>query len=183
MFNRYLYTFVEQGSEEWLKLHDPINKIITASIVPDIVGFGYQSKNRIYRQFKGLEKREFNEQTQQILSYGRVNEHNAAEQFKEILNLPQAKMGFIFHPYYDWLGCSPDRILRASDGEYELLEIKCPFKTKIPESITEIPLKYIIQCQIQLACLPSVRGCYLYIWRHLHNKNLFYLEPDLELQD
>ncbi len=179
---RFQFFNISQDSELWEEIHHPNNKMITASIVPDILGYGYQSRKKLYNQMKGIEKKIVTDYTTALMKYGKDNEPKAAEEFRKLFNVAQAKVGFIFHPEYNWLGCSPDRILKFNDSDYKLLEIKCPAKSKIPNSVEELPINYIIQCQVQLSCFPTIEGIFLYFWKPDENE-CFFLFQDEKFQN
>ena len=57
------------------------------------------------------------------MEWGRENEPIAASVYAESRKVELWKPGFIIHPEYDFIGCSPDFIIRDT---FKLIEIKCP---------------------------------------------------------
>ena len=69
-------------------------------------------------------------------------------------NIKIYEAGLLIHDKYNWLGASPDGILEND----KLIEIKCPIKRNIDNSI---PIYYLNQIQIQLEVC-NLENCYLF---------------------
>lgn len=143
---------MEQRSPEWFKARK--NKI-TGSVVGAILGQSPFMKpadvmRNMVREYHGL-PREFAGNV--ATDYGTANEQTATialEMFH--LSAPVVETGFHVHPDLEWLGASPDGLLRE-DG---IVEIKCPYgqRDKNPpvfKSLLEMP-HYYAQTQIEMFC-------------------------------
>jgi len=77
----------------------------------------------LYGQFEGnFDKIEY-------LQYGKSNEEIGRKRYEKIKNLDVEKTRLWIHPTYQWLGCSPDGLIKDEEGE-GLLEIKWIAKKK-----------------------------------------------------
>lgn len=130
---------VEQGSPEWFAAR--LGRI-TAS---HAAGCLRRNKNEgplgAFNAIMGITQRQANE----YMKYGLKHEQEARESYWRWAGQPLIEPGgFYTHPVYDWLGASPDGIVRP-DG---CLQIKCPQITP-PDCISEA---HEIQVRIEMAC-------------------------------
>ena len=128
----------EQRGPEWIRLHVGT---ITASGVPAImlpptkrastregVSFpaGSEARERAeYRENKVLERLygvAVENYVTPAMKHGIYYEPFACQLYEAMEQEPLEEIGFAFHPEWDWLGCSPDRIVNGIGG----LEAKCP---------------------------------------------------------
>ena len=101
------------------------------------------------------------------MQWGRQHEAVAVRLFaKHNRQWPALECGIVKHPEFSSIGASPDRLLvhTALPLQWLPLEIKCPYKRALPNSVEEIPLKWLMQVQVQLDCLQADKGV-LYLWR------------------
>lgn len=132
---------IEQGTSEWKALR---RQYVTASDVGAILGEGYRSAKKVYKEKVFGEEEEENE----FMREGRDREPRARtyvneklkSDFKAIVAVSEA------HP---WLMASLD----GWDGEH-VLEIKCPMRYEKFSEISNFqkspPLQYLWQVQTQL---------------------------------
>ena len=157
--------FVEQKSEEWLKLR---KNLITASSAHQIIpktekivelynnilsnlkdkekvdiestsGY-FNSEYNYYRNKMGLNPFVGNSAT----FFGEKYEDISVKYYKDKTQLDVSDYGILLHSEYPWLGGSPDGI----DENGEMLEIKTLYTRQMIDDY--IPLKYYIQVQICL---------------------------------
>ena len=128
---------VAQGSQEWLNKR---YNLITATNVSSLLGLnGYNTYIELLKQ-KVLPVEEHTLKTNLFKIWGTKFEEHARRIYE--LNHDNVRVpGLFIHKKYDWLGATPDGIIK--DG---LLEIKCPIY-KISD---ECPPSYYAQIQIQL---------------------------------
>lgn len=169
--SRFLYN-APPHSNLWNQLHEPSASMpfFTASSVANIFGFGFQSRKAYFESFR-KPKIAANKFLQTMLDYGNANEENAWRQFLADSNyeLYQNQLGiYSAGPESPWLLATPDAI--GFNGiAWHLVELKCPYSRKIPQDVDEVPLKYVLQLQIQMHCfrfpdMNSVAWGKLYFW-------------------
>jgi len=116
---------MKQGSQEW---HDSRKGRITGSMFAACLGLSpYVSRQKAWRIITGREVVE----TNPAMQWGTDHEPVAKNQYEiETGNIVE-DCGFIPHPKYDFMGCSPDGLV----GVCGVIEIKCPQRMyeKVPE--------------------------------------------------
>lgn len=144
---------VEQGTPEWHQLR--LGKV-TASRVADILAKtktgvsasrgNYLIELALQRVTNSIEESYTNE----AMQWGKDNEAQARVAYEVRSGNFVDQIAFVDHPLISGFGCSPDGLV-DSDG---LVEIKCPNSRTHWETIKsgEIPKKYQIQMQVQMAC-------------------------------
>lgn len=137
---------IPQRTPEWYALR---TKLITASDFGDALGiekFGKKNDTKgFFKKKCGFDEVVY-DMTNPILQWGVMFEPVANDIYVHRTGLKVYEFGLIQHPIIECLGASPDGI--NSIGV--MLEIKCPYKRKINESILE---QYYYQIQGQLdAC-------------------------------
>lgn len=176
---RFKYWNIDDGDSTFDKLHtiDPKNFLITASMVPEVFGWGCKGRSTKHyvELFKGnIVKETPTDFEQSCFDYGHRSEPLAANEFldtyKQYVGI---KPGFIFHPEIPWLGASPDLFCVEDHSFVQFnftsplniinVEVKAPFLKKIPEINSNIPIRNIIQVQVQMACT-GLKETLLYIW-------------------
>jgi hypothetical protein len=152
----------DQGSKKWSDLHKigPGKRfVVTASMVPNILGFGFVSRNKVYKAWLGLDNiPEPNYYMRNAATWGLQHEKDAAEMFANGFPSGAIEMmnpGLIWSAEYNWMGASLDRIvtLNHDNGKYYFnLECKCPFISTVPKSVDEVPDRAYLQVQYQMYC-------------------------------
>ena len=138
-----------QRTPEWFKEREGK---LTGSAFGQAAGLAPGSRQQLWRRLMGLEVFEGNEATE----WGNDHEDVAHEQYKIVTGVETELTGFVVHPNFKWLGCSPDLLV----GDQGLGEIKCPFNQKIYE---QIPPYYMAQMQGQLE-ITNREWCDFIVW-------------------
>lgn len=96
-----------------------------------------------------------------VMEWGHENEDLAAEIFRERTSLETFETESLRHQSIPYLSASPDRLYRTSDGQWGIIEIKCPmpkafmqYKAEIRDSDTLKAAKpeYWWQMQTEMMC-------------------------------
>lgn len=145
-----------QQTQQWFD--DRIGRV-TGSRAGAILGLSrYASADDVLREmvreFFGYE-REFTGNV--ATEWGNKNESVAIAEYESETAELVISSGFVVHPEFNWLGASPDGLVR-DDG---LVEVKCPYGRKIT-LIADRP-DYHAQIQLQLACTGR-QWCHFYTW-------------------
>jgi len=130
-------------------LKDPRrNSIITASECYDAI----HDRKKLWRVKTNREEKFLgNEMTQ----WGLDHEHIALSDFeKKMADVCNSGNKLIVHPEYPF-GASPDAFLNGVP-----VEIKCPYKLEIYETIPE---RYYYQMQLQMFCCQAI-ACHFVVW-------------------
>ena len=142
-----------QGSDEWAKAR--LGKV-TASRISDVIaktktGWGASRANYmaalIAERLTGTPAESY---TNAAMQWGLDTESQAKTAYSFCYDADVKDVGFIIHPTIEASGASPDGRI----GDDGLVEIKCPNTATHIESLlgSEIPDKYIVQMQWQMAC-------------------------------
>jgi hypothetical protein len=173
-FDRWKYWFDEPKGEVWDALHRPDKMkefLITASVVPEIMGVGYSSAAKQYKLY--TKQQTYQPPNTPAVDWGQTHEEEALNTF--LTHYPQwvgIKPGILFHKDYPTvpLAASLDMILvqktdDISEAELINLECKCPFyrDKQLPYSMDSIPLKAIIQTQVQMM-VTGIQKSILWYW-------------------
>jgi len=148
-----VYSGIEQGSEEWLKIR--LGKV-TASGVADVLaktktGVSASRGNYLIKlaiqRVTGVVEESF---TNDAMQWGKDNEAQARVAYEVASGNFVDQIAFVDHPAIQWFGASPDGLVN-NDG---LVEIKCPNSATHWSYIKDDgpPTKYYIQMQAQMAC-------------------------------
>lgn len=125
-----------QGTEQW---HLDRSGRVTASRFKDAMAWGEpDSKGKrkplgariTYMRelaFERLANRAKHSVRSKSMDWGHELEQPAHDVYSLITGNTVTKSGFIVHPLYDWLGCSPDGLIDLDGG----LESKCPYNEAI----------------------------------------------------
>lgn len=125
-----------QGTEQW---HADRSGRITASRFKDVMAWGKadktgkrlpQSARTTYMHelcFERLAKRAKHSVSSKSLAWGHEQEKPSHDAYEMLTGNVVTKSGFIVHPKYDWLGCSPDGLIDIDGG----IESKNPFSEAI----------------------------------------------------
>ena len=125
-----------QGTEAWQA--DRSGRV-TASRFKDVLAWNKPDKNgkrepqgarTTYMRelcFERLAKRSKHSASSKSMAWGSQEEQSAQDAYEMMTGNIVVKSGFIVHPKYDWLGCSPDGLIGDDGGT----ESKCPFSEAI----------------------------------------------------
>jgi hypothetical protein len=125
-----------QGTDGW---HADRSGRVTASRFKDVVAWGKPDKNgkrepqaarTTYMRelcFERLAKRSKHNASSRSMAWGSQEEQSAQNAYEMMTGNIVVRSGFIVHPKYDWLGCSPDGLIGEDGGT----ESKCPFSEAI----------------------------------------------------
>ena len=142
-----------QGSPEWFAAR--LGKV-TASRVADVIaktrtGWGASRANYmaalIAERLTGTPAESY---TNAAMQHGLDTEPQARVAYELVRDVTVLPVGFVPHPTIEMSGASPDGLIEP-DG---IIEIKCPNVATHIETLlgAEIPDKYIVQMQFQMAC-------------------------------
>lgn len=167
----------EQRTPEWFKQR---RGLITASSVGAILGIDpYRTPDDVMRAMvREWHGAEFEFTGNVATEWGAFNEDGARAQYEMEFSEKVEPCGFFMHPYYDWLGASPDGLI----GECGLLEIKCPYGLRnntAPtfKTMAEQP-HYYAQAQIQMVCADKFYTNF-YQWAP-HGSRLEHVDRDFD---
>jgi putative phage-type endonuclease len=146
-----------QGTPEWLDLR---KGHVTASRVADIMAktkTGPSASRQNYlielaiQRVTGVVEESFKNEA---MLRGQEEEPKAREAYELLTETFVEEVPFVKHKTIEWFGCSPDGIIKNSDGTYNLIEIKNPNSATHWSYIKadEPPTKYKIQMMAQMAC-------------------------------
>ncbi|HEX8590665.1 lambda exonuclease family protein [Pseudomonas sp.] len=125
-----------QRTDQW---HQDRAGRITASRFIDALAFGkadasgkrkpLESRTTYMRElcFERLASRAKHSVSAKALSWGTQEEQGCHDYYELISGNMVTKSGFMVHPKYDWLGCSPDGLIGADGG----IESKCPYNEAV----------------------------------------------------
>ena len=146
-----------QGTPEWLQLR---LGHVTASRVADIMAktkTGPSASRQNYlielaiQRVTGVVEESYKNEA---MIRGTEEEPKARQAYELLTETFVEEVPFVKHKIIEWFGCSPDGIIKYSDGTYNLLEIKNPNSATHWSYIKEgePPTKYKIQMMAQMAC-------------------------------
>ncbi|BAT74323.1 uncharacterized protein LOC124840150 [Vigna umbellata] len=157
---------VPQRSEEWFALR---KDKLTTSTFSTALGFwkGGRRGELWHEKVFASEAQIMEVSKNSAMEWGTLNESVAIEQYKKITGNEVSSMGFVVHSKqsYDWLGASPDGVLRCSP-QVGLLEVKCPYNKGKPEAglpWSSMPFYYMPQVQGQMEIM-DCEWVDLYCW-------------------
>lgn len=145
-----------QRTDEWFKQR---KNRITGSIAGACLGISKFKKPKdvmrdLVRAYHGLPS-EFKGNF--ATEYGKATEEGAVYMYEMHTGNETEECGFF--EYEDWLGASPDRIIRPN----KVLEIKCPYGKFGTSEFREILPEYYAQIQIEMFCA-GVTECDFMQW-------------------
>lgn len=162
----YRYFFEAPHSPVWNDLHDPGlgHRIHSASSIPNIVGYGYDSRFVYYLRCTGLRQKEDMSENVAI-QHGVENEPRARDDFiRKYPHIYFCNPGFLLHPEYPFIGATSDGFGWDSKKEMPVsIEFKCPFISGNVQSTRDIKENYLIQVTVQMACT-GFQLAYLHYW-------------------
>ena len=117
---------------------------ITGSKGAAVLNIGPMTRLDLYKKLIGINiEPNLDVLNIEAMIWGTMLEPLAKKLFHEIYGKRIYDLGFIEHPKYNFLGATPDGILKNGT----LVEIKCPYTRNIND---DIPEHYKIQCQLQM---------------------------------
>lgn len=143
---------VEQGSEEWLVAK---NGVITGTRLKQVLGTA--SKSLLYELIAESLAPKIDRSASEAMEHGTTHEEDALMLY-EANNGITERVGFALHDEYDWLGISPDALVKKGKKYVGGVEVKCPdTKThikyleeqKIPSEYRAQVMQYFLVCGIE----------------------------------
>lgn len=125
-----------QRTEQW---HQDRSGRLTASRFKDVIAWGDRDKNgkrkplsarTTYMRelaFERLANRSKHSVSSKSMAWGTEVEQSSHDFYEILTGNSVIKSGFVIHPKYDWLGCSPDGLIGEDGG----IESKCPFNEAV----------------------------------------------------
>lgn len=148
---------VEQGSDAWREAR---RCKITGTRLASVMGTQAKQMDLICE----LIAEEATEQVKQIkttpeMERGSAEEPFAVKYFEQKTGKKTEQVGIYISEEFDYLACSPDRLIKVGDEYVEGLEIKCPnTKTLFSYKIdNEIPSEYKWQVLNYFLVIPSIK--------------------------
>lgn len=116
---------VEQGTPEWMSAR---LSVITGSKAKRVMGTAEAHRNLI-AELISEEGTERYAESRKSASMERGNEEEvfAVREYERVTGNKVDRIGFLLHNDFNWLGYSPDGLVKNSKGKYsKAIEIKCP---------------------------------------------------------
>jgi predicted phage-related endonuclease len=146
---------VTQGTAEWLKLR--LGKI-TGTRLKDLMAKDNLSlvDEMIAENISGLIENTFVSQAMEI---GIAREPIARQLYEETSNNKVSEIGFITSDKFDYVGCSPDGLIKENEVFMGGLEIKCPqIKAHVKYlRQQQIPNEYKYQVYNYFLCVDTIK--------------------------
>ena len=177
-----------QGSPEWLKARAGKITASNAWKIIDRTAKGLPTADHTNFKFSLVTERLTGEPTitfvNDAMRHGTNTEPEARAFFSELYDVTVEEVGFMTHPEFEFLGCSPDGII----GGDTLLEIKClTTKSHLEMLLSRAPIKdHVLQVQFQMLITGTTLAHLLYYDPRLPlelQSKIFSLEADTEVQN
>jgi len=177
-----------QGSPEWLKARAGKITASNAWKIIDRTAKGLPTADHTNFKFSLVTERLTGEPTitfvNDAMRHGTNTEPEARAFFSELYDVTVEEVGFMTHPEFDFLGCSPDGII----GGDTLLEIKClTTKSHLEMLLSRAPIKdHVLQVQFQMLITGTTLAHLLYYDPRLQlelQSKIFSIEADTEIQN
>jgi len=177
-----------QGSPEWLKARAGKITASNAWKIIDRTAKGLPTADHTNFKFSLVTERLTGEPTitfvNDAMRHGTNTEQEARAFFSELCDVTVEEVGFMTHPEFEFLGCSPDGII----GGDTLLEIKClTTKSHLEMLLSRAPIKdHTLQVQFQMMITGTTLAHLLYYDPRLPlelQSKIFSLEADTEVQN
>jgi len=148
---------IKQGTPEW---HEQRKGIITGTRFQKAVkeciwtkGDQWEALGReMYRGDHNLSQDPFNQNAIYAMKWGTENEPVAIQALKE-MGFQIVPTSFVKHKEHDWLGMSPDGLLKKGrDNKRSAIEIKCPISKPV-DNVKESKRNYWHQMQLGMECM------------------------------
>lgn len=167
-----------QGSEAWAEARARCT--VTASALPSLFGVGYDSRMALWESKALMKHRPVNEFARAAMARGSEMEAEARNVLTARLERPIQETGFWVHPDMDWVGASPDGIIRNAFGQLEVVECKCPLVIESIQPWNDKWFRYRLQLELQMRCAGAVGG-HLFIYHPEQGDKYWYERPDSTL--
>lgn len=140
---------LEQGTQEWL---DARTGVITGTRLKQVLGT--QSKALLYELIAESLAPAKDGGTSEAMERGSELESDALMVY-EATGTVTEQVGFVLHDEYDWLGLSPDALVKKGKMYIGAVEIKCPDtkthikyleEAKIPSEYRAQVMQYFLVC-------------------------------------
>lgn len=141
---------LEQGSQEW---HDARAGVITGTSLKQAMG--RTSKDFMYELIAENIAPTPESYVSEAMERGSDTESEAIGAYEAHTGVLTEEVGFCLHSEYDWLGLSPDRLIKEKGKYVKGVEVKCPAtKTQVKYLVEKgIPSEYRFQVlQYFLVC-------------------------------
>lgn len=129
---------------------------LTASIFATVLGIGFDSRQKLWRQMTGREERF---QGNVMTEWGNDHEMDAVHQYEIVTGKLVTACGddqeSIVHPDLLWLSCTPDGY-----ADEAVIEVKCPYKMEL---YPDVPAHYMAQIQGQMM-ITGYDTCHFSCW-------------------
>jgi putative phage-type endonuclease len=141
---------LEQGTEEW---HNARVGVITGTRLKKVLGT--QSKSLLYELLAESLAPKKEQYVSEEMENGTLLESDALTLYESTTGNFTESVGFVLHEEYDWLGVSPDALVKEGKKYKGAVEVKCPDTTthikylvegKIPTEYRPQVLQYFIVC-------------------------------------
>ena len=142
---------LQQGSDEWLKAR---TGVITGTRLKQVLGT--TSKALMYELIAEQLAPAKENQTNEAMERGSQLEEDAILLWEATTGYEAEQIGFVLHKDFDWLGCSPDALMKDGKKYVGGVEVKCPdtkthlkylVEKKIPSEYKAQVLNYFIVCE------------------------------------
>lgn len=141
---------LEQGSPEWIEARAGV---ITGTSLKQALG--KTSKDYIYELIAETVAPEADSYVTEAMERGTELENEAIQRYELETGTITEEVGFCLHDTHDWLGLSPDRLIKEKGKYKKAVEVKCPAtkthlkyiaEDKIPSEYWYQVLQYFIVC-------------------------------------
>lgn len=152
--SRFRDFYITQDSPRWLQLHNPAQKpwLFTASVIPSIVGLGYDSASKVYDLMKAIKSWKF-EENNPAIAWGKDMEPKAIAEFLVKYPFCGVQPGLLYHPTIPHLAASLDHFLIHKTEDWMInMEVKCPWSSGVPEEASQIPAKWLMWRSLSSLC-------------------------------
>ncbi len=126
---------LEQGSQEWLEARIGV---ITGTRLKNVLGT--QSKGLVYEILAEMLTPVPEKMRTDAMQRGVDLESDAVTLYESTTGTMTESVGFVIHDKHDWLGLSPDALVKKGKNYIGAVEVKCPD--------TKAHLKYLIEGKI-----------------------------------
>jgi putative phage-type endonuclease len=175
-----------QGSLDWLKARAGKITASNAWKIIDRTAKGLPTADHTNFKFSLVTERLTGEPTitfvNDAMRHGTNTEPEARAFFSELYDVTVEEVGFMTHPEFEFMGCSPDGII----GGDTLLEIKClTTKSHLEMLLSRAPIKdHVLQVQFQMLITGTSLAHLLYYDPRLPlelQSKIFSIEADTEV--
>ncbi len=152
---------LSQSTDSFWEMKRSRARFVSASDVPTICGFGWQSIRQLAKEKMGISARKVSDYATMIMKRGQELEPLARLNFTERTGITLVQTGMWIHPIDQRLSASPDALCVTIDGLCPL-EIKCPVPTTLVDDRRRH--KDSLQLQTQIQCTAAPYGFLFYFF-------------------